>query len=442
MLVAALASAETRPQYGSTLRMATRIAPQNLDPADKTQPDSCARRNLTRLMFETLVTLGDRGRVAPSLATSWQAAAGNQRWQLSVRRGVKFHDGSPLTPEAVAAALRTANPDWSVSAAGDSIVIERDISDPDLPARLALPRNSITKRSEGGTLIGTGPFHITNWQPGKKLSLAADEGYWGGRAFVDAIEIDLGKATRDQLIALDLGKADIAEVVVEQSRRAAAEGRRLVSSAPVELMALVFGRDRASAEDGKLRDVLALSIDRKSIRDVVLQGGGEASGGILPNWVSGYGFVFPAEQNLTRAQQLRGEVKYAPTWTLGYDADDLLARVMAERIELNARDAGTRLQVTTNATADVRLTRIALASVNGRIALAAAASSVGTPLPKISGSSAEDLYQAENGILQTQRVIPLFQLPTSTALSIAVKDWDEDRDGTLHLDNVWLGGRP
>ena len=438
--MAVLASAETRPQYGSTLRMATRIAPQNLDPADKTQPDSCARRNLTRLMFETLVTLDDRGRVAPSLATSWQAAPGNQRWQFSVRRGVKFHDGSLLTPEAVAAALRTANPDWSVSAAGDSIVIERDSSDPDLPTRLALSRNSITKRSEGGTLIGTGPFHITNWQPGKRLSLAADEGYWGGRAFVDAIEIDLGKATRDQLIALDLGKADIAEVAVDQSRRAAAEGRRVVSSAPVELMALVFGRDRTSAEDGKLREVLALSIDRKSIRDVVLQGSGEASGGILPNWVSGYGFVFQSEQNLTRAQQLRGEVKYAPTWTLGYDADDPLARVMAERIELNARDAGIRLQVTSNATADVRLTRITLASVNGRIALAAAAATVGM-LPKMSGVSVDDLYQAENGILQTQRVIPLFQLPTSSALIAAVKDWDEDRDGTLHLDNVWLGGK-
>ena len=440
--MAVLASAETRPQYGSTLRMATRITPQNLDPADKLVPDTAARRNLGRLMFETLVTLDDRGRVAPSLATSWQAAPGNQRWQFSVRRGVKFHDGSPLTPEAAAAALRMANPDWSVSATGDSIVIERDSSDPDLPARLALPRNSITKRSEGGTLIGTGPFHVTNWQPGKKLSLAADEGYWGGRAFVDAIEIDLGKATRDQLIALDLGKIDIAEVAVDQSRRTATEGRRVVSSAPVELMVLVFSRDRTPAEDGKLREVLALSIDRKSIRDVVLQGSGEASGGILPNWVNGYGFVFQSEQNLTRAQQLRGEVKYAPAWTLGYDADDLLARVMAERIELNARDAGIRLQVTTNATADLRLTRLTLASVNGRIALAAAASTVGTPLPKMSGVSVDDLYQAENGILQTQRAIPLFQLPASTTLSVAVKDWDEDRDGTQHLDNVWLGGKP
>jgi peptide/nickel transport system substrate-binding protein len=437
-----MARAETRPQYGSTLRMATRIAPQNLDPADKSQPYSVARRNLSRLMFETLVTLDDGGRVSPCLATSWQAAPGNQRWQFWLRRGVKFHDGSSLTPEAAAAALRAANPDWSVSAAGDSVVIERDTGDPNLPARLAQTRNSITKRSEGGTLVGTGPFHIANWLPGKRLSLTADENYWGGRAFVDAIDIDLGRATRDQLIALDLGKADIAEVAVEQSKRATTEGRRVVSSAPIELMALIFAHDGITPDEAKLRDALALCIDRKSIRDVVLQGGGEASGGILPNWVSGYGFVFPAEQHMVRAQQLRSEVKYAPTWTLSYDADDPLARVMAERIELNARDAGIRLQVNTSATADLRLTRITLASVNGQIALGAAASNIGILNTTINAGFADDLYQAENGILRTQKIIPLFQLPTSYAISSAIKDWDESRDGILHLDNLWLGSKP
>jgi peptide/nickel transport system substrate-binding protein len=441
-LLCALASGETRPQYGAILRTATRIAPQSLDPADKSQPDSLAKRNLTRLMFETLVILDDHGKLQPALATSWQAGPGNQRWQFWLRRGVKFHDGSPLTAEAVAAAVRAANPEWSVSAAADSVVIERDTGDPDLPARLAQPRNAIIKRSEGGTLIGTGPFHITNWQPGKKLALTADEQYWGGRAFVDAIEIEFGKSTRDQLIALDLGKAEIAEVAAEQSHRAATEGRRVTSSSPVELVALVFARDRTSAEDGKLREALALSIDRKAIRGVVLQDAGEVSGGILPNWVSGYAFVFPGDQNLVRAQQLRSEVKYAPSWTLGYDADDPLARVMAERIALNARDAGIRLQVTTAATADLRLARLTLASLNGRIALAAAATASGMIPPKMSGSSVDDLYQTENAILQTQKIVPLFQLPASYAHGLAVQDWSEDRDGILHLDDVWLGSKP
>ena len=441
-LICALAAGETRPQYGSTLRAATRIAPTSLDPADKLQVNSIARRNLTRLMFDTLVTLDDRGKLQPALATSWQAASGNQRWQFWIRRGVKFQDGSPLTVEAVAAALRTTNPAWRVSSNGDSVVIERDAPDADLPARLAEQRNAVTKRGEGGTLIGTGPFYIKDWQPGKKLSLSANEEYWGGRAYLDAIEIDMGHASRDQLISLELGKVDVAEVAAEQSQRSRTEGRRVVTSAPSELMALVFQRERAAGEDRKLREALAASIDRKSIRNAVLQDAGEPSGGILSGWVSGYGFVFTAEQNLDRARQLRSEVKYAPSWSLAYDADDPLARLIAERIALNAQDAGIRLQITTSGIADLRLTRFGLASVNPRIALTEAASFFGMATPKLNGDGVDELYRAESALLQTQRIVPLFQLPVSYALSPSVKDWSEDRDGGRHLEDVWLGSKP
>ena len=442
ILLSVCADAETRPQYGATLRTATRIAPVSLDPADKSQPDGVAQRNLTGLIFDTLVTMDNRGRLRPALATSWQAAPGNQRWQFWLRRGVKFHDGSPLTAEAVAAALRGANPDWSVVPATDSVIIERNIADADLAAGLARARNAITKRSEGGTLIGTGPFHITGWQPGKKLAVAAEENYWGGRPFLDGIEIEMGQSSRDQLLALDLGKTDIAEVAAEQAHRASTEGRRVVTSAPVELMTLAFARERQSPEEGKLREALALSIDRSSIRSVVLQGAGEPSGGILPNWISGYGFVFAASQNLDRARQLRSEVPRAPAWTLGYDAGDPLARVIAERIALNARDAGLTLQTTTSGTTDLRMVRVTLASLNPRIALAAGAAASGMPAPKLSGDSADDLYRGESAMLQAQRLIPLFQLPVSYALSPAVKDWNQDRDGSRHLENVWLGSKP
>jgi ABC-type transport system substrate-binding protein len=329
-----------------------------------------------------------------------------------------------------------------VLAAADSVIIERNVPDSDLPAWLARPRNAITKRSEGGALIGTGPFHIADWQPGKKLAVAANESYWGGRPFLDGVEIELGKTSRDQLLGLDLGKVDIAEVVAEQSHRPSTEGRRVMTSAPVELMALVFARDRQSPEEGKLREALALSIDRSSIRSVVLQGAGEPSGGILPNWISGYAFVFGNAQNLERARELRSEVPRVPAQTLGYDAADPLARVIAERIALNARDAGITLQTTTSATSDLRLVRLPLASLNPRVALLAVAASAGLPFPKFSGNSAEEVYQAESAMVRAQRIIPLFQLPVSYALSPAVKDWNQDRDGSEHLENVWMGSKP
>jgi peptide/nickel transport system substrate-binding protein len=452
MMIAALAAmAETRPQYGGVLHVSMRAAPTSLDPADldlakpdplkNMQPDSVAQRGLTMLMFDTLVATDETGRIQPGLATSWQASPGNQRWQFRIRRGVKFHDGTPLSAEIAAASLRVANPSWNVSADADTVVIEYSKSDAELLAELALPRNAILKRNPGVTPSGTGPFHVVDWQSGKKLSLAAEENCWGGRPFLDAIEIEMGKSFRDQMTALELGKSDLVEVAPEQAHRISQEGRRLASSAPLELLALFFTRDAASPEEKLLHEALALSVERGSIRSVLLQGAGQPAAGILPNWMSGYGFVFPMDADLPRARHAREQVRTVPTWTLGYDGSDPVARLLAERIALNARDAGLSLQPTPGATADLRLLRLPLAP-DPWIALTDVATLTGTPAGT-EGGSAEDLYAAEVALLATKRIIPLFHLPVSYAASANLNNWTLRSDGGWALADAWLGnGKP
>ena len=443
LLAGLLANAETRPQYGGTVHVATRAAPASLDPADGTQPDSLARRSLTSLIFDTLVTADATGRTQPSLATSWQVSQGSQRWQFRMRHGVKFHDGTPLTAEIAAASLRSANPLWNVLADGDSVVIEPDGVDPELLAELALPRNAIARRNPDHTPSGTGPFHIVDWQPGKKLTLAAEENCWRGRPFLDGIEVEMGKSFRDQMIALDLGKADLVEVAPEQSHRAALDGRRLTSSAPIELLALLFTRDVKSPEDKILREALAFSVERGSIRSVLLQGAGQPTASILPTWLSGYGFIFPADADLPRARDAREQVHTIPTWTVTYDSSDPVARLFTERIALNARDAGLSLQPTTAASADLRLVRVPLASTDAWIALADVAALAGVPPAKNKGGSVEDLYSAEQSLLATQRLIPLFHVPASYAAGPGLKNWTPRPDGSWSLADAWLGsGRP
>ena len=80
------------------------------------EPDSFAQRGLTMLMFDTLVATDESGRIQPSAGHVMAGTPGNQRWQFRIRRGVKFHDGTPLTAEIAAASLRAANPSWNVSA--------------------------------------------------------------------------------------------------------------------------------------------------------------------------------------------------------------------------------------------------------------------------------------------------------------------------------------
>jgi peptide/nickel transport system substrate-binding protein len=440
LLLLGAAHAATRPRYGGTLRVALRAAPLSLDPADANQMSSLSGQNLSGLLFDTLVTLDDRGRPQPGLASSWRAEPGDQRWQFQLRRGVTFSDGTPLTSDAVAASLRVANPGWKIFPASDAVIVERDSAVSILPAELALARNGIAKRG-GARPLGTGAFTVTQWDPGKRLALAAREDYWTGRPFLDAIQIDLGKSFRDQLLAFDLSKADLIEVAPEQSRRAAAEGRRVESSAPSELIALVFARGRQTTEEGRLRAALALSIDRGSLNNVLLQGGGDPAGGLLPDWLSGYAFLFPANSDVAKATQARGELKQAAPWTLGYDAADPVARVMADRIALNAHDINLTVQPTSSSTADIRLLRIPLPCLEAPLALAEVAASLGLPPANARGNSAaiEDLYAAESMLLQSQRVIPLLHLRVSYGMSTSVRNWSASRDGSWRLQDVWLG---
>ncbi|MFZ0283659.1 MAG: ABC transporter substrate-binding protein [Terriglobales bacterium] len=285
--------------------------------------------------------------------------------------------------------------------------------------------------------MGTGPFVVTQWDPGKKLVITARDDYWGGRTFLDSIEVELGKPFREQMVAFDLGKAQVIEVAPEQARGAAAEGRRIELSAPIELVALVFNRDPQSVEDSKQREALSLSIDRRVLNAVVLQNGGDPAGSLLPNWMTGYAFLFPADVDLLGAQQERAEIPETTVWKLGFDANDPTAQVLAERIILNARDAGLRLQLASGA-ADVRLVRVPLVSLDDAVALTELTAALGVPTPKINGDSVDDLFVAESALLKSQRVIPLLHLRMAWAVSKTVKDWSKACSGAWRLPDVWL----
>ena len=156
---------------------------------------------------------------------------------------------------------------------------------------------------------------------------------------------------------------------------------------------------------------------------------------------------FPVAVDLQRAREDLAEARPAPARTLGYDASDPLARVIAERIVLNVSDAGIALQplmlaTASSAVADIRLVRMPLPSLDAGVALAQMAS-LGLPQPKFEGDSANNLFVAESALLQSQRVIPLLHVRTATALRSNVMGWLEDPDGSSRLQSVWLEtGKP
>jgi peptide/nickel transport system substrate-binding protein len=434
LLMAIAAPAVQRPHYGGSLRIAMREAPQAIDPGSLSGPGAAA--NVSRLIFENLVRLDTNGRPQPLLASSWQAEPGNQRWRISLRDGVSFTDGFPLDAASVVASLRSSNPAWKVVAVGEIVMIETPSPAPGLPAELALPGNAIVHRN-AEKLAGTGPFIAGDWLAGKRLLLAANDDYWHGRAFVDSVEVSFGISDREQLLALDLGKADIVEIPAESIRRAKAEGRTVFSSEPVELMTLIFAHDPRNEDELHARNALAASLDTTSLAEYVMQGGGAADAALLPTWLSGYGFVFPVPRPNQQVTPVR--LQSARTaWTLAYDASDPVARVIADRIMLNARDAGIAIQLVSSGTADIRLARFSIASLDPQTALTELAKALQLDPPKFSDYSVEEMYTAEKLMLQSHRAVPLLHLRTAIAVRPNLRGLNMSPDGGWELGDTWI----
>ena len=287
-------------------------------------------------------------------------------------------------------------------------------------------------------LLGGG-FSIARWEAGRLAVYEGDENASGGRPFLERVEILLGRALRDQAGDLDLGKADVVELGPNELRRLPA-GRRVWSSSPVRVLALVFA---PRFEDARLREALALAVDRSAIHTVLLQRQGDISGALLPQWLSGYAFLFPAAADLGRARQLASGARPI---TLG--VSDAAARPIAERIVLNARDAGLAVSVTPQAAnADVVLLELRIASADPAKALAQLAAALGLPAaPRglSENASPEQTYAAERALLEGFRVIPLIHLPDVYGVNPRVKGGPGIApSGEWRFDNLWLeGGRP
>jgi ABC-type transport system substrate-binding protein len=280
----------------------------------------------------------------------------------------------------------------------------------------------------------TRAFTVVQWEGGRRAVYAADPAAASGRPFLDTIEVQMGRALHDQSIALNLGKADIVESDPSEPQRSG-NGNKIWSSSPVRVLVLVFG---PRIEDARVREALALAVDRTSIHSVLLQRQGEISGALLPQWLSGEAFLFPVSTDVAKARTLVAGVP-ASSRTLSIAVTDPANRRIADRIALNARDAGLTVSTAQpNATADVRLMEVRIVSSDPAQALTAVASALALSQPSRIDTP-EGLYIAERALLDGFRVVPLFHLPDVYGVAPRVKGGlGISPLGEWRFENLWI----
>lgn len=409
--------AATRPRYGGSLTVELHTG---WIPIDSTASA------LSIPITETLLRLNARGVAEPVLCVAWQHDADFKRWRFSLRPKVTFHDGEPLTGATAApsllAALKKQYADVSIQTGGQAIVIQSGDAMPDLLSDLAAPATAIARSSATNSLIGTGPFRVTAWEPGRRLAVAAFDDYWGSRPYLDSIAIEFGSGH---------GHADIFDIPAGPSRRVLSEGTLTWSSAPRSLVAITT----AGNVQPMLLQALALVIDRAPIVNVLAQHKGDAAFSLLPQWLTGYAFLFQTSPDLARAKQIVSQLRPAPM-SLSYPANDTFLRSVAERVAVNARDAGIMIQPTPNAGGNLRLVELPMQSTDPATELAGIAATLGLPI-HIDSRKPETLYEAERSLLD--RVIPLVHLRETYGIAPRVNlDSAHPDNFRIHLEDVWL----
>jgi ABC-type transport system substrate-binding protein len=210
--------------------------------------------------------------------------------------------------------------------------------------------------------------------------------------------------------------------------------------------------------DSRVREALGLAINRAAITNVLLQRRGTPASGLLPQWLTGYEFMFPGSINLEHARELRADAAAYVVITpimLAYDAADPLSKLVAERIALDAREAGIIVQpyaethvnsktARLSMNADAVLLRIPVQSVEPSVALAALSNDLGLfseNVPAIlAATRPEELLENERKLLADYRVLPVAHLPEAIWLNNNVHNWQQLMTGGWQLDQLWVEG--
>ena len=237
---------------------------------------------------ETLVNADSQGNLTPGLATGWQVSEDGLTWSFTLRDGVVFHDGTPMTADTVLNALEIARAkpgplnDLPITgiAAGDG-TIDVTLSEPlaAFPAYLAyfryqiLAPDSYGPDGAGVAVIGTGPYRITAMEPPLSLDATAFEGYWGAAPHIADVTYSGVSRVETRALMAESGEAEFVFGLDPASvtRLGRLDDVDVLSVAIPRTLLIKVNAGHPFLSEPEARKALSLAIDRAGIARAVLR---------------------------------------------------------------------------------------------------------------------------------------------------------------------------
>ena len=336
------AGAKAQLQSQEALRIATATEPSSFDPHFTYFGPN---RQAHMPIFEPLAMYGADLTLKPALATTWRATSATT-WEIILRSGVRFHDGSPFSAADVIFSLaRARSIPNSPSTLGVYTQAIRNITASD-PLRLVVETNgtapllmfdlanipiasqrvsgqATTASFDAGVgVIGTGPYRFEAWQKGRSIRYSANDGYWGGRPSWKSVEVLHISDGAERVKELGAGAVDFMDQV-PPALIAALKRRQDVNIMEVPSNFLIFLHmdqfrkispfvtDKAGAPianpllDRRVRKAISLALDRDDIVSRALSGAAQPAFQLLPSSFAGtLSDIPPQPRDLVQARRL------------------------------------------------------------------------------------------------------------------------------------------
>ncbi|WP_216320486.1 ABC transporter substrate-binding protein [Deinococcus aestuarii] len=323
LLASVSLSAQTpAPQRGGTLTYGRYADSLLLDPVfTDANLDIWILTNL----YDTLIQTGPGGKgLRPGLASSYGFSGDGKTLTLTLRPGVTFSDGSPVTADDVKFSLdRARKPDngaWnfllgsiaSVTARGNQVVLSLKNPDPSLTAALATFNSAIVPRklyanapgktdaerarAVGERPVGSGPFVLSEWKRGSSMTLKRNPRYWQKGAdgqplpYLDAVRFEIIPDDNTRILKLQAGELQGAEFIpFSRVAELKANPKLNMQLFPSTRVTFVVLNNRPRLKDGsanplanvKLRQALNYATDKKALIGLVTFGNGKPMGSYL-----------------------------------------------------------------------------------------------------------------------------------------------------------------
>jgi peptide/nickel transport system substrate-binding protein len=285
---------------GGTLIVALPQDPVKFDPYERRGEALSVMRNF----YDTLIEYDADFQPLPWIATAWEVSDDSRSVTLDLRDDVVFHSGRPLTAEDVAANFAKArDPERGFSLHGPSAIVESwDVVDDhtltltlvqptplgiitDLLASLPIVDPEAMDRLETDPQ-GTGPFVMTEYEPGIQITAVRHDGYWReNEPYLDGIEFRIFGDAEATIAALETGAAHVVSPVTFADAPRLESGGFHLGSVPAPTVWYIRINHNAPPFDNQLfRQSLHYAINRQAIINNVLFGFSEET---VTQWVPG-----------------------------------------------------------------------------------------------------------------------------------------------------------